>query len=64
MILLLRGVVHAEQSDYRAAEADLLHSARVDRKNPKPWQDLAIVYKAEGKVALAAQASAKAKRLE
>jgi tetratricopeptide (TPR) repeat protein len=64
MVLLLRGVVRARQGDYGGAERDLMHSARVDRGNPKPWQDLAIIYKAEGKTALAARAAAKAAQLD
>lgn len=61
--LLLQGVNYANLHSYAQAETSLAEAARIDPTDPDPWQDLALVYKAEGRTALESQAQAIADRL-
>jgi hypothetical protein len=46
-LLLRRGVVHAQLTQYAAAEHDFLDAASVAVRSPEPWQDLATLYRLE-----------------
>ncbi|MGH9172688.1 MAG: O-antigen ligase family protein [Acidimicrobiales bacterium] len=62
-VLLSWGVVEGEQSDYPLAIKLLSQSAAIDKSSPSAWQDLAVVYRAEGNAAAAAAASTRARTL-
>lgn len=62
-IFLQRGIVEAEAGDASAAERDFLAAASVDPTAPGPWQDLATLYRTQGRSAEAQRAAANAQRL-
>lgn len=62
-LLVLRGVVHAQQSELDAALACFTKATQVDPNDPQAWHDLAYVYNAQGKADLADQAQRKAQAL-
>lgn len=59
-ILLSRGVVRAESAQYAAAEQDFLRVTSIAPKDAAAWQDLAQLYKLQGRDGLAARATAEA----
>jgi O-antigen ligase len=63
VVLLRRGVVHAEAEDYPAAERDLRRAAEISPRSPDPWTDLAVVYDLQGRAADAARAREQARQL-
>jgi len=63
-VLLRLGVVEGESGALSQAAATLVEVTRIDPTSPDPWDDLAIVYKLEGRPDLAAQATDTARRLK
>ncbi|HVX68984.1 MAG TPA: O-antigen ligase family protein [Mycobacteriales bacterium] len=62
-ILLQRGIVRAESGDTAGAETDFLFTTAVVPRDPGPWQNLATVYRTEGRIDDARRASAHAREL-
>ena len=62
-VMLRLGVVQGERGQLAQAAATFMEVTRVDPASPDPWEDLAIVYKLENRLDLAAQATARAQQL-
>lgn len=63
MVLVFRGVVHAEMHDYQGALRALRRATDVEPDNALAWQDLAFVHAALGQPQQADAARAKARQL-
>jgi len=62
-VLFSRGSLAATQGQLGLAVALLRQAAGISRTDPRPWQELAVVYDEEGHKALAAAAAQRAQQL-
>lgn len=61
--LLKRGIAQAESGDPEAAERDFTAAVELRPTAPEAWENLAVLYRRQGRSADAAQAAQKAKEL-
>jgi O-antigen ligase len=62
-VLFSRGALAASRHQLGLAVALLRQSASISRTDPRPWQELAVVYDQQGRRALAAEAARRAREL-